>query len=111
MEVQGRTTKKPCIVIPIDNRIGTITDGYKNKDGEWVAGDVMLHGVAITLKEPKYGKSHFLKPAVSAEIFQQLTEEDQRNMPIIGNLRPWAVREQAPAPTMNDAPHSNGEDW
>lgn len=111
MPIQGKREVRNCIVIPIENHLGTVTDGYTAKDGTWQASDVQLNLTAIAMREPRWGKSHFLKPSVTKEVFEQLTEEDIRRMPIVGNLYPWASPNQAPAPTVDDLPEDTEEDW
>lgn len=73
----GRTRK--CVVIPTDaNR-----EIYVGNKG------IYLNLTAIETKEvSKFGDSHFIKGSVDKEAFEALSEEERRNLPILGNMKP-----------------------
>lgn len=95
MEIEGRTCKKLCVVIPIDNEEGTVIDSYEGKiDGLPTTrplNDVQLNLTAFEFKEKRYGQTHGIKASFSKERLKRMREEDLRNMPFVGNLKPWVT--------------------
>ncbi len=85
------------LYIPINNRIGTVTDGYfvtDKKTGvkkEKASKSVYINLTAFELHEPKFGQTHFLKPAFNKGVMEGLTEEQLRLVPFVGNLKPWSA--------------------
>ena len=110
MEIEGKTCKKLCVVIPIDNDEGTVQDSYEGKiDGLPTTKpleDVQLNLTAFEFREKKYGQTHGLKASVSRKRLEKMTEEELRSMPFIGNMKPWAIAEDDDLPAGN-----NKEDW
>ena len=94
-DVQGNTETRKCICIPINNEIGTVTDAYFTR-GE-LSGELLevkkkgvtLSLTAFELKKGEDGQSHLIKPSISKEVFERLSEDQQRRIPWIGNLKPW----------------------
>ena len=94
-EVQGQTSKRLCVVIPIDNERGTVVDSYSKFDHK--AGGVVwkplqgvnLNLIAYEMKEAKFGQTHMLKANLSREVFTRMSEQQQKAMPIVGHLKPW----------------------
>lgn len=79
-----------CICIPINNYYGTVQNGSKGKDGEpRQFKHVYINLEAIEI--PSKGV-HIIKPAVSAEMMQHLTEEQMRRRPIIGEMTQWGMK-------------------
>ena len=95
MEIQGKTCKKTCVVIPIDNEQGTVQDCYEAKvDGISTVkplGDVQLNLTAFEFREKKYGHTHGLKAAFSRSFIDKISEEELRQMPFIGNMKSWTT--------------------
>lgn len=109
MDVAGRSgLTRRCVVIPIDNARGTVTDGYRDSMGQWHTAPVQLALTAWQLKEHKWGRSHILRPGLSGEVFKAMNDEQRRAIPIVGNMTPMPQRQegraQAPAPTAYDIP-------
>ena len=96
-DVQGNTETRRCICVPINNRVGTVTDAYFIRDertGELV--EVKKKGVtlvlsAFELQRKDRGQSHMIKPGFNKETFERLTDEQLREVPWIGNLKPWQM--------------------
>ena len=110
MEIEGKTCKKLCVVIPIDNEDGTVQDAYEGKvDGLSTMkplDDVQLNLTAFEFREKKYGQTHGIKASFSKKRMERMTEEELRSMPFVGNMKPWS------APADDDLPPSNpSEDW
>lgn len=95
MDIQGKTCTKQCIVIPIDNKIGTVCDGYLTKDPqtglstEKFFSHVKLNLVAVEHRTKKHGISHGLKPSFSQEKTERMTEDEMYNTPWMGTVKPW----------------------
>lgn len=72
-------------------------------------GEVYLNLTAFERKEVgKYGDTHFIKPQFPKEVFEQMTDEQRKNVPICGNVKPIDTpnAQPTPAPTSwdNEAP-------
>lgn len=112
MEVEGKHSKRLCVVIPIDNDEGTVVDSYESKiDGLPTTkplNDVQLHLSAFEFKEKKYGQSHGLKASFSKKRLERMSEDEVRAMPFVGHMKPWALAK----PEDDDLPPDNeNEDW
>lgn len=116
MEIQGNKSKRQCVVIPIDNMVGTVADGYitKGPDGMPTTkffNDVKLSLVAIEYKQKKHGISHGLKPSFSQQYQERMTEEQLYNQPWMGTVKPWAVSEGEKTDDIGDLPEGDDKDW
>lgn len=97
MDIQGKTRSRKCIVIPIDNEIGTVTDAYISRDSARIDGqttwkpskEVYLNLVGMEFREKRYGQSHGIKAAISRDIMNKMSEEEVKATPLIGNVKPW----------------------
>lgn len=94
MDIEGKHSTRKCVVIPIDNKLGTVCDGYTVKTPEGLPttrffDDVKLNLVAIEYKTKKHGISHGLKPAFSREVSEMMTEEQVYATPWVGTVKPW----------------------
>lgn len=78
------------LCIPIDNYTGTVQNGSKGRDGE----TRQFKHVYINLEaiEVQSKGLHILKPSVSLERMQSLTEEQLRRRPIVGEMTPWGMK-------------------
>ena len=100
MDIQGKTTTRKCVVIPIDNELGTVIDSYHHSDGVSFQGeisprwkklqDVWLNLIGMEFKEQRHGQSHGIKANISRSTLAKMSEDDIRSTPIIGNIQPWA---------------------
>ena len=109
MEIEGKTCKRLCVVIPIDNHEGTIVDSYESKkDGLPTIkplDDVQLNLTAFEFREKKFGQTHGIKASFSKKRMESMAEDELRQMPFIGNLKPGAT-----ASDDDDLPAGNN-DW
>ncbi len=97
-EIQGRTQIRRCVCVPIDNRVGTVTDAYFARQGDGELHEVKLKGVllhltAFELRSKEKGQSHLIKPSFSREMYEGMTEDQVRRVPWIGNVKPWSKPE------------------
>ena len=117
MEIQGERSTRQCVVLPIDNKVGIVCDGYIGKDpttglpAEKFFDHVRLNLVGIQYKEPKYGATHGLKASYSTEYMQRMTEEQLRAAPWLGNVKPWAQPASKPQVDDDDLPEGNESNW
>lgn len=115
MEIQGYKSTRQCVVIPIDNNVGTIADGYPvhTQDGETMIkpfSEVKLNMVAISYKQPRHGISHGLKPSFSQLYQERMTEDQVYNTPWIGTVKPWVVPEEK-KDDVGDMPEDLDNNW
>lgn len=110
MEIKDRR----CVVIPIDNDRGMCVDAYEKFDHK-LGGMTMvpLKSVRLNLtanesRDVRFG-SHYLKPSFSKEFYKTIAEEDRKNIPIIGNLKPMAQREAGKQP--DHRTNSINDEW
>lgn len=76
MNIQGKTEKKKCVIIPIeDNGL------FSNDNG------VFLDIIAFGVEPNEYGNTHLVKKSLSKAERESMTDEQQREMPILGNVR------------------------
>lgn len=115
MDIQGKNGPRRCVVIPIDNARGMLVDAFSTFDHH-VGGEVWkalrnahLNLCALESRDVRFG-SHYLKPSFSKEFFKTIAEEDRKNIPIVGNLKPMSPKNQQQAPQQKDS-LSDEEDW
>lgn len=111
MEIEGKTCKRKCVVIPIDSEDGTVVDSIDGKTHDGLPttkflNDVYLNLTAFEFREKKFGNSHGIKASFSRERMQSMGEDELKQMPFIGNMKPWATRNDD-----DDLPAGNSEDW
>lgn len=116
MDIQGNKSTRQCVVIPIDNKVGTIADGYlaQTPDGLQTTkyfNDVKLSMVAIEYKQKKYGISHGLKPSFSQQYQERMTEDQLYNTPWIGTVKPWVVPDEEKTDDIGDLPEDDDKNW
>ena len=117
MEIQGERSTRQCVVLPIDNKVGIVCDGYTAKDPETGLAveksfdNVRLNLVGIQYRESKYGATHGLKASYSLEYMQRMTEEQLRAAPWLGNVKPWALSTSRPQPDDDDLPEADESNW
>lgn len=83
-EFKGKKGKVKCVVVPIkENNL------YQGEKG------VYLDLSGIALKDPKYPKqqTHLIKQNLPKEIYEKLSDEEKKAIPIIGNGLMFAHRE------------------
>lgn len=76
--LKGKTATKRCLIIPIDDNPGMFL-GEKG---------CYLNAVAYETQNNQYGDTHMVKPDLPKEVRERMTEDERRNQPILGNMRP-----------------------
>lgn len=91
VSVQGRTEKKKGVFIPIDDN-----NLFISADENLRAKGAYLDFIAWENQQPgKYGDTHSLRQSVAKEVRERMTEEEQKAIPFIGNMRPYELQNAA----------------
>lgn len=97
--VKGRGKTLKCVVIPIeDNHIFVSKDSETNKPKA-----AYIDMTAWELSNPKYEDTHMVKQSFPKEVREQISEEERKNQPILGSMKPLSFDRQNGASTC-DAP-------
>lgn len=108
MNVQGRTGTLRCLVIPVEeNHLFVSTDDNNH------AKSAYLDLSAWELQNPKYEETHMLKQSLPKEVREQMDDEQKKNMPILGGMKPIEVKPAENSAMTCDAPFAqvvNDED-
>lgn len=94
--LKGKTATKRCLIIPVDEADGMFL-GEKG---------CYLSMTAIELQNPQYNDTHGIKPELPKEVREQMTEDELKAIPFIGNLRPL---QEKPKATMNVTGEVDGQ--
>lgn len=81
--LKGKTETKRCLVIPVDD-----AHLYVGQKGCY------LNMTAIEMQNSQYGDTHCIKQNLDKSVYEAMTEEQRRAMPIIGSVKPL---EKSPA--------------
>lgn len=79
MDIQGKTGKVKCVVIPVEENGIFLSDK---------TGNIYLDFTAYERKEESFGQTHFIKQRVGGTKWKAMTEEERKNIPICGSLSP-----------------------
>ena len=85
---KGKTATKRCLIIPVDEADGMFL-GEKG---------CYLNMTAIEIQNPQFNDTHGIKVEIDKAKREQMTEDELKAIPFIGNLRPL---KEKPQPTMN----------
>jgi len=77
MNIKGKTATKRCLLIPVDD-----ADLFVGEKG------VYLDAVAWEQREQKYDSTHCVKQSFPKSKMDAMTEEQRRQLPILGSLKP-----------------------
>ena len=78
MPIQGKTATVECVCIPT-------SEFYKGKNGELYSN---MEIVERKNGAGQYGDTHFAKQQLEKASYQALTEEQRKNIPILGSFQP-----------------------
>ena len=114
MEIQGARETRRCVVIPIDNEIGTIADAYTTRDKQTgLPTERCLNSCYLSLSAfelargtNSYGQSHYIKPKLAREKMEMLSPEQIKLIHFLGHLRPWTAGGSA-----HGGSSEQSEDW
>lgn len=82
--LKGKTATKRCLVIPVDD-----AHLYIGQKGCY------LNLTCIEMQNSQYGDTHCVKQNFDKSVYESMTEEERRAMPIIGSLRPLEKQQAA----------------
>ena len=82
--IKGTTATKRCLIIPVDDCDGMFL-GEKG---------CYLSMTAIEMQEPRYNDTHCIKPDIPKERREAMSDEEIRNIPIIGGMRTIERKQQ-----------------
>lgn len=85
MKLQGKTGLVECIVIPID-----ANNFYRGEKGIYV--DL----VGFELNEKRDNQTHLVKQSLPRELFDKMSDEQKKEMPIVGSHKVFGYREPEP---------------
>lgn len=117
MEIEGKKSKRQCVVIPIDSQVGTVCDGYTGKGKDGMSefkffDDVKLNIVAIEYRTQRHGISHGLKASFNKEVYERMTEDQMYNSPWLGTVKPWGGNQSENTNSDDDLPEDDdSNDW
>jgi len=81
----GKTTKKRCVVIPIDDNDLSV----KNEDNSTKPRSVYLGVNVWERQQPsQYGHTHYIKQSFSKAYREAHTEDEMKNKPFFGDMKP-----------------------
>ena len=87
--INGKTTAKTCLVIPIqDANLYLGEKGCYLKINAWENKDGAVG---------KFGDTHWLIQSFEKEAYDQMSEEERRALPFLGNMQPRQVQPSAAA--------------
>lgn len=72
MDIQGNKSTRRCIVIPIDNKIGTVCDGYMGKTPDGLPTEKFFNHVTFC-----------------QEVTERMTEDEIGDLPEGDNDKDW----------------------
>jgi hypothetical protein len=90
-----------CLVIPIE-----LNNLFKGEKG------VYLDLIAFDLSQKKEGSkdTHLVKQSLSKEKRETMSEDELKNMPILGNLAVWSDGVESQQPNIDSTPISENDD-
>lgn len=97
--LKGKTATKRCLIIPIDDNPGMFL-GEKG---------CYLNAVAYETQNNQYGDTHMVKPDLPKEVRERMTDDERRNQPILGNMRPMQPQVGAVGGTMQASDFVNDQ--
>lgn len=85
--MKGASGEIECVIIPID--ANHLVRGEKG---------IYLDLMGFELKEKKDDskQTHIVKQSLPKEVYEVMTDEQKRELPIVGNMIYWGHREPAP---------------
>jgi hypothetical protein len=82
MDIQGKSGKVKCVVIPIEENGIYVSDK---------TGNIFLDVSAYAQREIHYGQTHAIKQKIGGDKWRNMTQEERKAIPICGNMTPIEV--------------------
>lgn len=97
----GKTATKTCICIPIEDNPALFL-GEKG---------CYLNLTANHQENPQFKDTHYIRGNIPRDVYDQMTEEQRKEFPILGNMRPIQPKQQTVNGITNmDAPEDQQDD-
>lgn len=97
----GRTATKNCLCIPLEDN-PTIFLGDKG---------CYLNVVARESPNSQFGDTHYIAVDMPKDIYEKLTDDERKAIPILGNMRPIQSKQLDNVPTTDTSkPEGDPED-
>lgn len=98
--IQGKTSTKRCVCIPIDDN--ALFVGEKG-----VFFDINIR--EIKEENRKYGDTHVIVQSLPKEVYESMSDEQKKSLPVFGGMREMpskgmAITETAQATSTDDLP-------
>ncbi len=88
MRIKGKGEILRCLVIPIEeNHLFVSTDEHTNRPKA-----AYLDVTAWELRNPKYDETHLIKQSLSKDAREAMSDEQCKNIPILGSLKPFEAK-------------------
>lgn len=85
--VQGKSSAKKGVFIPVDDNAIFVTAGDDQK-----ARGAYIDFMAWENQQPgKYGDTHSLRQSLAKEVRERMTDEELKAVPYIGNMKPYEI--------------------
>lgn len=81
--IQGKTGKVKCVVIPVEENNIFLSE----------KGGIYQDFSVFAMREEKYGQTHIVKPSLSKEKYERMSEDERKAIPIIGTLSPVKAKQ------------------
>ena len=96
--IQGKEAKVECVCIPV-------SEFYPGKNGE------LYCNLQITEKKQvgQYGDTHFAKQSLEKASYNALSDEQKKNITIIGNMEPSKFGNNTPTQTAEPQAQAEGD--
>jgi hypothetical protein len=100
--IQGKTKPVRCVIIPLEG----LSNLVENEHG------IFLNMGAWASENQKFGNTHYVKVNISKEEQEAMTEEQRKQQPIVGNMKPIVAKQTTvPESTKPETPVTvEGED-
>lgn len=96
----GKTATKRCLIIPIEDN-PNIFLGEKG---------CYLNFTAVEVSNPQFGDTHCIRADLPKEVYERMTDEQRRAVPILGNMRPIRPAQMQVQGTMSMDGFGGGQD-
>jgi hypothetical protein len=93
---KGNAGPVECLIIPLEANYL-----FKGEKG------VYLDLTAFELKERKENKTHLIKQTIPKEIFKEMTDEQKRTTPILGDVSTWEHQDSEPVSDLTTLPEGS----
>ena len=95
--MKSEKTGKPLLVIPVEEN-----NLFKSEKG-----NIYLDLIAFPVKSPNEDQTHVVKQSLPKDMREKMSKDEQKALPIIGNLKIWSEGGDHAEPEPNNASAGN----